>query len=178
MIDDVTSFSAQIFKENVPMNVMERWIKDKTKDRWNRAWKMSESGWWTKQLIGKVGRKLKFPASRSVGMSYVRLLVNNTALKENMYRFGLAEDRECECEEGIQSVDHVLLECRNEEEERGKLMRELGRLWMEESKQVGNLQFDLRLILAPFSIDKINEILADKMLLYTFRFLSTLSKVL
>ena len=111
-------------------------------------------------------------------MSYVRLLVNNTAVKENMYRFGLAEDRECECEEGIQSVDHVLLECRNEEEERGKLMRELGRLWMEESKQVGNLQFDLRLILAPFSIDKINETLADKMLLYTFRFLSTLSKVL
>ena len=76
------------------------------------------------------------------------------------------------------SVDHVLLECRNEEEERGKLMREFGRLWMDESKHVGNLQFDLRLILAPFSIDKINETLADKMLLYTFRFLSSLSKVL
>ena len=72
----------------------------------------------------------------------------------------------------------MLLECKGEEEERGKLIRELGRLWMDESKQVGNLQFDLRLMLAPFSIDKINETLADKMLLCTFKFLSTLSKVL
>ena len=83
-------------QENVSMNVMERWIKDKTKDRWDRAWKMSESGWWTKQFLGKEGKKLKFPTSRSAGMSYERLLVNNTAVKENMYRFGLAEDRECE----------------------------------------------------------------------------------
>ena len=165
-------------QENVQRSVIERWIKEKTKDRWNRAWKMSETGWWTKELIGKVGRKLKFPAGRSAGMSYVRLLINNTAVNENMYRFGLVEDRGCECEEGIQSVHRVLLECRNEQEQREKLKSELGKLWMDESKKVGDLQFDLRLILAPFSIDKIDETLAEKMLLCTFKFLSSLTKIL
>ena len=49
---------------------------------------------------------------------------------------------------------------------------------MDESKKVGDLQFDLRLILAPFSIDKIDETLAEKMLLCTFKFLSSLTKIL
>ena len=37
-------------------------------------------------------------------MTYVRLLVNNTAVNENMFRMGLDESRECECGESIQSV--------------------------------------------------------------------------
>ena len=127
------------------------------------AWRTSETGLWTKGLIGKVGKKLKFPRDRSTGVSYVRLLVNNTAVKESMFRFKLVDDKECECGEGIQSVNHVLMECKNEEEGRNKLKDELGRLWMEESTKVGDLPFDLRLILAPFSFNKINEPLANKM---------------
>ena len=131
------------------------------------------------ELIGKVGKKLKFPRDRSTGMSYVRLLVNNTATKENMFRFKLAEDRECECGEGIESTQHVLLECNMVEEERKVLIGELiGKLWMDGSRKVGNLPFDLRLILAPFSFDKVDGLLADKMLCHTFRFLSSLPKVL
>ena len=47
------------------------------------------------------------------------------------------------------------MECKNEEEGRNKLKDELGRLWMEESRKVGDLPFDLRLILALFSFNKI-----------------------
>ena len=165
-------------QEEVPVNVMERWIKDKKRDRWNMAWRTSETGLWTKGLMGKIGKKLKFPRDRSTGVSYVRLLVNNTAVKENMFRFKLVDDKECECGEGIQSVNHVLMECKNEEEGRNKLKDELGRLWMEESTKVGDLPFDLRLILAPFSFNKINEPLANKMLVCSFKFLLSLIKTL
>jgi hypothetical protein len=95
-----------------------------------------------------------------------------------MFRFRLVEDKECECGEGIQSVHQLLMECKNEEEARTKLKEDLGRLWMEESKKVGDLPFDMRLILAPFSFNKINEPLADKMLLSSFKFLSSLKKIL
>ena len=49
---------------------------------------------------------------------------------------------------------------------------------MDESKKVGNIQSDLRLMLAPFSIEKIDENLAEKMLVCTFKFLSSLTKIL
>ena len=52
------------------------------------------------------------------------------------------------------------------------------RRWMEECKKVGHLLLDMRLILAPFSFNKINEPLADKMLLSSFKFLSSLTKIL
>ena len=165
-------------QETVTKSVTDRWIKEKISERWNRAWKNSETGAWTRELINKVGKKLKFPRDRSTGMSYVRLLVNNTATKENMFRFKLAEDRECECGEGIESTQHVLMECKMVQEERKVLIGELGKLWMDGSRNVGNLPFDLRLILAPFSFSKVDGLLADKMLLHTFRFLSSLPKVL
>ena len=49
---------------------------------------------------------------------------------------------------------------------------------MDGSKKVGDLQSDLRLVLAPFSIENIDENLAEKMLLCTFKFLSSLTKIL
>ena len=36
----------------------------------------------------------------------------------------------------FKSVDRGLLECRNGEDEKGKLIRGFGRLWMDESKMV------------------------------------------
>ena len=89
--------------------MLDKWVQEKTTERWNSAWKNSETGGWTKELISKVGRKIKFPRDRCTGMTYVRLLVNNTATKENMYRFKLVDDRECECEEGIESIQHECL---------------------------------------------------------------------
>ena len=41
---------------------------------------------------------------------------------------------------------------------------------MDESKKVGDLTFDLKLIQAPFLVDEINESLADKMLPCSFKF--------
>ena len=165
-------------QEIVSKSVLDRWIQEKTTERWNRAWKNSETGGWTKELISKVGRKIKFPRDRCTGMTYVRLLVNNTATKENMYRFKLVDERECECEEGIESIQHVLMECKLVEEKRKLLEDELGKLWMDESRKAGNLSFGIKLILAPFSYDKVGETLAEKMLFHTFRFLSSLPKVL
>ena len=71
----------------VSQNVLNRLIKEKVISRWNNMWKFSETGGRTRELLGKVGRKLKFPKDRSTGMSYVRLLVNNTSVDENMFRF-------------------------------------------------------------------------------------------
>ena len=73
---------------------------------------------------------------------------------------------------------HVFMECELVEEKGELLEGELGKLWMDESRKSGNLSFGIKLILAPFSYDKVGETLAEKMLLRTFRSLSSLPRVL
>ena len=95
-----------------------------------------------------------------------------------MFRMGLKESRECECGESIQSVYHVIMECRLNEVGRNRLRREIENIWMEEVKGDGNLQFDLNVILAPFSNESISESISERILKQSFIFLSSLSKVL
>ena len=68
------------------------------------------------------------------------------------------------------------MSCGLEEEKREKLKSEVEKVWMEESKQCGNLPFNMRVILAPFTIKKLNQEQANKILNFGFSFLSSLSK--
>ena len=93
-------------------NVVNKMIKEKLTNKWGSMWKISETGEWTRELINQVGNKLRFPRDRNTAISYVRLLVNNTSLNENMFRFNLVDSKDCDCGEGIQTVEHVLLSCK------------------------------------------------------------------
>ena len=161
----------------VSQGVLNRLIKEKIASRWARMWGYSEAGGWTKELLGKVGRKLRFPRDRGTGMSYVRLLVNNTSVNENMFRFGLVDTRECECGGGIQTVEHVLMSCDMEREQREIFKNKAEKIWMDECRGGGDLPFNIRLLLAPFTLDKLNREAANKILSGTFEFLSKLSRV-
>ena len=171
-----STMGSELLQTTVSEGVLNRWIKEKAMKSWKRMWDISESGTWTRELIGKVGRKIRFPKDRSTGISYVRLLVNNTAVKENMFRFKLADDRECECGEGIQTVHHVIMECKLEEEFRKNLEDEIGNLWMNEIRKAGHLSFNIQTILAPFSVDKLKDSEADKILDFSFSFLRKISQ--
>ena len=108
--------------------------------------------------------KLRYLRNRNTAFSHVRLLVNNTSLNENMFRFNLVDSRDSECGEGIQTVEHALLLCKNENERRKILEKEVGKVWMDESRKWGHLPFDLRLILAPFALKQLNEEQSSKIL--------------
>ena len=48
-------------------------------------WVRSECADWKKNIVGSVvGRKFIFPKSRSIGMTYVRALLDNAAVKDNL----------------------------------------------------------------------------------------------
>ena len=92
-----------------------------------------------------------------------------------MYRFNFVDTRECDCGNGIQTVEHVM-SCCIENNVRESFEKEAGKIWMDESKKAGNLAFDMKLIVAPFTISKLNEGIALKILNQSFKYLSDLSK--
>ena len=156
-------------KEGISETVAIKWIKDKTMRCWNERWKRSESGNWTKEYIREVGKKIRFPRDRSTGMAYVRPLINNAHVKDNIFKMGLSDDRECECGESRETVEHVLLECRSEEDNRIDLIEKVRKIWMD-SKMTGGLQFDLRILLAVERHPQLNLIVADEVLKAVFCF--------
>ena len=52
---------------------------------------------------------------------------------------------------------HVIMECKLNEEGRNRLRKETEKIWMDEVEGDGNLQFDLNVILAPFSNKSISD---------------------
>lgn len=140
-------------------------------------WSASESGTWTRFFLRDVSKKLIFPQDRDSGMSYVRSLLNNAAVADNMFRMGLAESPDCSCGKTRETVEHLLLDCSLEADARGKLVTEIGNIWMEK-KSSGGLNLDLHTILSPFSNSKLNNEDSFRIMNCVFSFFRSLSKKL
>ena len=117
--------------EFISEQVLFGWVKEKSLKRWGEMWRRSESGNWTRFFLGEVGKKLLLPQDRDTGVTYVRALLNNAAVADNMFRMGLADSSDCSCGEGRETVEHLLIECSSEAGCRGKLIEEIGNIWME-----------------------------------------------
>ena len=164
--------------EEVSESVLKKMIKDDVKMTWSRMYDRCERADWTKQVMGNsVGRKLLLPKYRSCGMTYIRSLLNNAGVKDNLYRLGFSEDRECECGEGVETVSHILLECKSEKEARENYLTNVQEIWMD-SKCSGNLNVDIELILCPFEKKNVTDDVSKLMIKESFKFLSRLTKKL
>ena len=108
-------------------------------------------------------------------MSYVRALLNNAAVADNMSRMGLADSRECVCGRSLETVEHVLMECSIESVGRNQMIAEIGELWMNK-KKAGGLQVSLDLLLYPFGNPKLNHTDCLQVMGSVFNFLRNMSR--
>ena len=85
-----------------------------------------------------------------MGIAYLRCLLNNASVADNMYRMKLADDPNCACGKSRETVEHILLHCENLVSERLLLKTKVYLIW-QGSRKSGNLQFNVQLLLNPFS---------------------------
>ena len=62
---------------------------------------------YTRQLIPEVGTKVCFPDNRDIGISYCRLLLHDTMLRDDSHRTGTSDTPVCAC--GLIHTELVLL---------------------------------------------------------------------
>ena len=105
----------------------------------------------------------------------IRALINNTGLSDNMFRFNLVDNCNCSCDKDRETLEHVLLDCELEKEARDKYVEGVKELWMNK-KCDGNLNINLKLVLAPFTISKLKAREAEELLKLSFEFIQNLSK--
>ena len=100
---------------------------------------------WPQHFIPQVGTKILFPDCRQIGISYCRILLNDTMLNDDSYRTGTSDTPVCEC---ASTVEHFLIRCPRYKQFRSDLIsivQEIGT----SSKSKSHLYLSTNLLMAP-----------------------------
>ena len=115
---------------------------------WQTKWERDTSGFYTRHLIPEVGTKVTFPDKRDVGISYCRLLLHDTLLREDAFRTGTSDTPICECGLDMESAEHFLLHCTIHQEARNELQLSLQEI-TDSSACTSRLYLSESILLAP-----------------------------
>jgi len=80
-------------------------------ESWQVKWDQEPAGFFTRQLIPQVNTKIKFPHSRDAGISYCRLLLHATMLRQDSFCTGVSDTPMCKCGMEHETAEHFLLRC-------------------------------------------------------------------
>jgi len=126
---------------------------DITRKSWQRKWDQDVCGSNTRQLIPEVGSSepVFFPQKRDTRISYCRLLVHDTMLRDDSHRTGTADSPVCECGSERKSAEHFLLRCIRFQDAKNKLIDTVNEI-SDLSARKRRLQLSQDLLLAPMSV--------------------------
>jgi len=80
-------------------------------------------------MIPVVGYKTTYPRNRCIAVSYARLLLHDSSLKDHQYRLGLEDTRLCACGQGIEDDCHFFFECTRYTDSRNRLIQAIKDVW-------------------------------------------------
>jgi len=104
---------------SVSYNDVVKLSQDIARKSWQTKWNQDATGFYTRHLIPEVGTKVTFPEKRDVRISYCRLLLHDTLLRDDAYRTGISHTPKCGVK--IQTADHFLLRCNRHQDAGNKL---------------------------------------------------------
>jgi len=119
---------------------------------WQQKWERDSFGFYTRLVLPQVRTKVTFPNDRDTGVSYCRMLLNDTLLNEDRFKNGLRESPMSDCNKERETVSHFLLRCPHYEEIMNKLQNVVDNIWTS-AKRKGHLQLSDNLLLAPTQTD-------------------------
>ena len=124
-------------------------IHKSTKAKWEKEWREGKDGGQhlraiTQRPTGDSGPKLYSNItnlSRQELAWLARLRTGHCSLNKYLHRFSIADQPQCPCGNGIETVAHFLLRCRDHDEGREKLRKEVGGEGMSVEKLLGHPKF-------------------------------------
>jgi ribonuclease HI len=78
------------------------------------------------QLRAKTGLEMYNSLTRKQGATLAQLRTEHCRLNQYLHRFKIIDDPNCDCGQGIETVEHFLLHCRKYQKEREKLKKDIG----------------------------------------------------
>jgi len=98
---------------------------DISRKSWQRLWDNEHTGRYTYNLILVVNTKVLFPLDGDIGISYCRLLLHSSMLKDDCYRFGISATPVCVRGADRETSEHFLLHCNIHKKTRIELFEQI-----------------------------------------------------
>ena len=144
--------------------------KDITLKLWQRRWDLCQHGQTTKFLLPRVSGKKMLPTTRCIGISYIRLLLDDTNLEADRFRDRFTDNPDCECDTALETSYHYLMECPLYDAMRVKMYHSILEAW-QASRQTGNLSVTVELLLGSCSDFHLSKELFESIKLALFLYL-------
>ena len=85
-------------------------LNDQSVKQWQNEWEKSSKGATTKSFFPKIADRLKLKINATP--NFTEIVTGHGNIKTYSYKYKIIESPMCSCEEGEQSVDHILYECK------------------------------------------------------------------
>jgi hypothetical protein len=120
-----------------------RYTNDAAKAQWRKEWNEGPTAnaltRMTKRSGFKTGTKIyNAISSRRTTATLARLRTGHCGLRRYLHRFNIEDTPFCECNQGMETVEHYLLECSRYRRQRNRLRKEVGAGGMRVDKLLGN----------------------------------------
>ena len=98
-------------------------LRKESREKWEREWEQTTKGINTRQYFPNVSQRLaiKLPISPN----FTAMLTGHGKLKTYYHQFKITEDAVCICNEGDQTIDHLIWDCQLLKKERNTLRKRI-----------------------------------------------------
>jgi hypothetical protein len=119
-----------IIYDRIPITTVASEIKMKGLIKWQRQWDSAEKGALCRSFFPAIEQRLKMKIP--ITPEFTALVTGHGKTKSYSHRFKLADNPTCPCNEGAQSPEHIIYECKILEHQRNSLKQHItasGRYW-------------------------------------------------
>jgi hypothetical protein len=94
-------------------------LNEQSVNQWQKEWERTSKGATTKSFFPKIIDRLKLRINATP--NFTAIVTGHGNIKTYLFKYRIIESPVCSCEEGEQSVDHIIFECKLLEQERTRL---------------------------------------------------------
>jgi hypothetical protein len=107
----------------VPTITIKHKLRKESREKWEREWEQTTKVINTRQYYPNVSQRLaiKLPISPN----FTAMLTGHGKLKDYYHRFKITDDAACICNEGDQTIDHLIWDCQLLMKERNTLRKRI-----------------------------------------------------
>jgi len=109
----------------VPKSVVLGDLREQSVLQWQSEWERTTKGLITKSFFPKIGDRLKLRINTTP--NFTTIITGHGNIRTYLNKYKIIDNPICPCNDGEQSVDHIIYECNLQRQERDKLKAEVTR---------------------------------------------------
>jgi hypothetical protein len=114
---------SKICYNKIPKSETEHQERETSMEKWQQLWDNTTKRTLTKEFFPKIKDRLKMKITLTP--NYTEMVTAHGKMRSYLHRFKIIDSPACPCDNGIQTVEHLIYECGKLNNERRKLIADI-----------------------------------------------------